>query len=170
MIPAHTFTVVPRIPERLRELVRIAMNLWWTWDAEAIEVFRRLEPRSLLWERCYGNPVRMLGLVSQDRLTELASDEGFLAQMDRVGARLSGYLDRPTWFSQSHPGSTLRVGYFCAEFGIVEGLRLYSGGLGILAGDHLKAASDLGVPLIGVGLLYRHGYFIQSLSGPCRHG
>jgi starch phosphorylase len=164
LIPAHTFIVVPRIPDRLRELLGIAMNLWWTWDPEAIELFRRLEPRSLLWERCYGNPMRMLGLVSQERLIELAADEGFLAQVDRVSARLSGYLERPTWFSQNHAQPSLRVAYFCAEFGIVEGIRLYSGGLGVLAGDHLKAASDLGIPLVAVGLLYRRGYFRQYLN------
>jgi starch phosphorylase len=164
VIPAHTFTVVPRIPDRLRELMRIAMNLWWTWDPEAIDLFRRLEPRSLLWERCYGNPVRMLGLVAQERLAELSTDEGFLAHLDRVSARLSGYLERTTWFAQSHPGTTLRVAYFCAEFGIVEGMRLYSGGLGVLAGDHLKAASDLGIPLVAVGLCYRRGYFRQYLN------
>ncbi|HTU02341.1 MAG TPA: alpha-glucan family phosphorylase, partial [Candidatus Sulfotelmatobacter sp.] len=164
MIPPHTFTVVPKLPERLRDLVRIAMNLWWTWDPEAIDLLRRLEPRSLLWERCYGNPIRMLGLVSQERLTELAADESFLATLDRVSSRLTSYLDRPTWFAQAHAGAGLGVAYFCAEFGIVEGLRFYSGGLGVLAGDHLKASSDLGIPLVAVGLLYRRGYFRQYLN------
>ena len=162
MIPAHPFTVIPRIPERLQPLFRIANNLWWCWDPEAIDLFRHLD--RILWERGYANPIRMLELVSQERLTELAADEGYLAMLDRAVARLSNYLERPTWFAQTHANSKLLVAYFCAEFGIVEGIRLYSGGLGILAGDHLKSASDLGVPLVAVGLLYRRGYFRQYLN------
>ncbi len=162
MIPAHKFTVIPRIPERLTDLARIGMNLWWTWDPEAVDLFRRLD--RILWERCYARPTRMLGLISQERLAELTADEGYLAHLDRVGTKLSNYLDRSTWFGQTHGQAGVQVAYFCAEFGIVEGLRLYSGGLGILAGDHLKSASDLGVPLVGVGLLYRHGYFRQYLN------
>ena len=161
---AHTYTVIPRIPDRLKDLIRIAKNLWWTWDPEAIDLFRRLEPRQILWEKCYANPIRMLGLVSQERLAELTTDDGFLAHLDRVSMRLSSYMQGGTWFAQTYPKSTLSVAYFCAEFGIVEGLRLYSGGLGILAGDHLKSASDLGVPLAGVGLVYRRGYFRQYLN------
>jgi starch phosphorylase len=164
VIPAHRYTVVPRIPDRLKELVRIAMNLAWTWDHEAIDLFRRLDPKQLLWERCYASPIKMLGLVSQERLVELTTDEGFLASLDRVSARLTSYLERPTWFDQAYPKHGLCVAYFCAEFGIVEGLRLYSGGLGILAGDHLKSASDLGIPLVAVGLMYRRGYFRQYLN------
>jgi starch phosphorylase len=164
VIPAHRYTVVPRIPDRLKELVHLATNLAWTWDPEAIDLFRRLDPKQLLWERCYANPIKMLGLVSQERLVELTSDEGFLASLDRVSARLTSYLERPTWFDQAYPKHGLCVAYFCAEFGIVEGLRLYSGGLGILAGDHLKSASDLGIPLVAVGLMYRRGYFRQYLN------
>jgi len=162
VIPAHPFTVIPRIPDRLQPLFRIATNLWWCWDPEAIDLFRHLD--RMLWERCYANPIRMLELVSQERLAELAVDEGYLAMLDRAGARLSNYLERPTWFGQAYGNSRLLVAYFCAEFGIVEGIRLYSGGLGILAGDHLKSASDLGVPLVAVGLLYRRGYFRQYLN------
>lgn len=164
MIRAHAFTVAPHIPRRLQDLPRIAHNLHWSWDHDAIELFRRLDPERLLWERCYANPVRMLGVLPQERLEALAADEAFLAHLDRVGNRLTEYLAHPTWFGRSHPGSRLRVAYFCAEFGLVEGLRLYSGGLGILAGDHLKAASELGLPLVGVGLLYRRGYFRQHLD------
>ncbi len=162
MIPAHAFTVIPRIPERLQLLFRVAMNLWWCWDPEAIDLFRHLD--RMLWERCYANPIRMLALVSQERLAELAVDEGYLAMLDRVDAKLTNYLERSTWFGQTYGSSRLLVAYFCAEFGLVEGMRLYSGGLGILAGDHLKSASDLGVPLVAVGLLYRRGYFRQYLN------
>ena len=164
MNPAHKFTVKPWIPDRLKDLFRIAMNLWWTWDPESIDLFRRLDPKQLLWERCYANPIRMLGLVSQERLAELIADDSFLAHLDRVSAKLASYMERPTWFGKTHQDSGLLVAYFCAEFGIVEGLRLYSGGLGILAGDHLKSASDLGLPLVAVGLLYRRGYFRQYLN------
>ena len=129
---AHTYTVIPRIPDRLKDLIRIAKNYWWSWDPEAVDLFRRLEPRQLLWEKCYANPIRMLGLVSQERLAELTADDGFLAHMDRVAMRLSSYMRGGTWFTQTYPESTLSVAYFCAEFGIVEGLRVYSGGLGIL--------------------------------------
>ncbi len=162
VIAPHPFTVTPRIPDRLQPLFRIAMNLWWCWDPEAIDLFRHLD--RMLWERCYANPIRMLGLVSQERLAEMAADDGYVAMLDRVGARLATYLERPTWFAQTHGANHLMVAYFCAEFGIVEGVRLYSGGLGILAGDHLKSASDLGVPLVAVGLLYRRGYFRQYLN------
>jgi starch phosphorylase len=163
VVAPHKFTVVPRIPDRLKELLRIAMNLWWTWDPEAIELFRRLD--RILWERCYASPFRMLGLVPQERLLELTADEGYLAQLDRISAKLSTYLERPTWFGQVCPKQDgVCVAYFCAEFGVSEGMRLYSGGLGILAGDHLKAASDLGVQLVGVGLMYRWGYFRQYLN------
>ena len=161
---AHTYTVIPRIPDRLKDLIRIAKNYWWSWDPEAVDLFRRLEPRQLLWEKCYANPIRMLGLVSQERLAELTADDGFLAHMDRVAMRLSSYMQGGTWFAQTYPESTLSVAYFCAEFGVVEGLRVYSGGLGILAGDHLKSASDLGIPLTAVGLAYRRGYFRQYLN------
>ncbi len=160
----HTYTVVPRIPDRIKDLVRIARNLWWTWEPEAIDLFRRLEPKQILWEQCYANPIRMLGLISQERLTELTTDDGFLAHLDRVALRLSSYMQGGAWFAQTYPKSTLSVAYFCAEFGIVEGLRLYSGGLGILAGDHLKSASDLGIPLVAIGLIYRRGYFRQYLN------
>jgi starch phosphorylase len=160
----HTYTVIPRIPDRLKDLVRVAKNFWWSWDPEAIDLFRRLEPRQMLWERCYANPIRMLGLISQERLTELTADEGFLAHLDRVAMRLSGYTSGVPWFGQTYPDSRLSVAYFCAEFGVVEGLRVYSGGLGILAGDHLKSASDLGIPLVAVGLMYRRGYFRQYLN------
>ncbi|HEX7513474.1 MAG TPA: DUF3417 domain-containing protein [Candidatus Methylomirabilis sp.] len=89
---AHTYTVIPRIPDRLKDLLRIAKNYWWSWDPEAVDLFRRLEPRQLLWEKCYANPIRMLGLVSQERLAELTADDGFLAHMDRVAMRLSSYM------------------------------------------------------------------------------
>ncbi len=157
------FVVSPRIPEPLKRLHDIAYNIWWCWDKEAIEVFRRLD--RILWERCYQNPVRLLGAISQERFEYLANDDSYLAHLERVSEKLDAYLKAQTWFdSVSSPVKSFRIAYFSAEFGLTEALPIYSGGLGILAGDHLKSASDLGVPLVGVGLLYRLGYFRQYLN------
>nr|HPO09946.1 alpha-glucan family phosphorylase [bacterium] len=157
------FVVAPRIPDSLKRVREIAYNIWWCWDKEAIELFRRLD--RILWEQCYQNPVRMLGCLSQERYEFLANDESYLSHMERVGAKLDAYLKAHTWFGeQSCPIKTFRIAYFSAEFGLTDSLPIYSGGLGILAGDHLKSASDLGIPLVGVGLLYRLGYFRQYLS------
>jgi len=160
----RTFTVLPKLPDRLRPLQTLAYNMWWCWNAEAIALFRRINPD--LFETVDHSPIRLLGSVSQARFDELASDDGFLAQMDRVAAALDHYLKAPTtWFSSTFPDATdARIAYFSAEFGIHESIPVYSGGLGVLAGDHLKSASDLGVPLVGVSLMYREGYFRQYLN------
>ncbi|MBE0617191.1 MAG: alpha-glucan family phosphorylase [Proteobacteria bacterium] len=157
------FTVVPSLPERLQPLLDIANNLWWTWNPEAVDLFRRMDHD--LWSSCYHNPVQMLGLIDQDRLRELESDDVFLAHMDHVKQSLDRYLSMPTWAARAHPelnGS--QVAYFSMEFGLHECLPIYSGGLGILAGDHFKSTSELGLPMVGVGLLYRQGYFHQYLT------
>ncbi len=146
------------------------MNLRWSWDERTRELFRWLEPDA--WDAISHDPVRLLGLVRRDRLEALATDPSFLREMADCADALDGYLTRPRWFQlRTSPvggargTSPLRqVAYFSPEFGISEALPQYSGGLGILAGDHLKSASDLGVPLVGVGLFYRSGYFRQSLS------
>jgi starch phosphorylase len=158
----QTFTVSPSLPPRLRSLGRIAYNLWWCWNPEAIALFSRIDPE--LWDQVDHSPVRMGGVVPQSRLDELAADEGFLAHLDRVEAQLDEYLKRPGWFSQNFPGVDMKVAYFSAEFGIHESIPIYSGGLGVLAGDHLKSASDLGLPLVGVSLMYRQGYFRQYMN------
>jgi starch phosphorylase len=164
MRPLRSFHVRPSLPQRLLQLEELAYNLRWSWDHETISVFRRLDPD--LWERSGHNPVLMLGSVSQARLDEVVEDEAFLAHMDRVSRGLHEYLeDTGTWCRRAHgtlPGPL--VAYFSMEFGITECLPNYSGGLGILAGDHLKSASELGVPLVGVGLLYQKGYFRQYLN------
>jgi starch phosphorylase len=163
MRPLRTFTVEPCLPEELAPLLEIAHNLWWTWHGEALELFRRLDPRG--WEECYHNPVAMLGRVDQQHLAEMAADEGFLASLHRVHADLRDYLEQPGWWTKTYGGDrTPQVAYFCAEYGINECLPIYSGGLGVLAGDHLKSASDLGIPLVSVGLLYQQGYFRQRLN------
>lgn len=159
----HKFTVVPSLPERLQGLRKIAMNLWWSWEPEAIKLFFRLDRN--LWEETYQNPIALLGQVSQSRLAHLSTEESFLAHLERVLDKLEDYMTGTTWYqSQCGGNPALRVAYFSAEYGLTDGLPIYSGGLGILAGDHLKSASDLGVPLVAVGLLYRQGYFRQYLN------
>src|SRR5438105_3176242 len=159
----RTYTVLPCLPERLRPLQKLAYNLWWCWHAEAVELFRRVNPD--LFEALDHSPIRLLGATEQSRYDELEQDDGFLAHMDRVEESLDRYLAAPTWFGETFEfDEAARVAYFSAEFGIHESIPVYSGGLGVLAGDHLKSASDLGVPLVGVSLMYREGYFRQYLN------
>ncbi len=159
----RSFEVVPSLPKPLEPLMRIANNLWWTWHPEAVELFVRLDRD--LWLESNHNPVKMLGLVTQARLDEAAKDEGFLTSLSLAIENLERHEGRTPWLesiNQESDGYT--VAYFCAEFGMTESLQIYSGGLGCLAGDHLKSASELGLPLIAVGLLYRNGYFQQYLN------
>ncbi len=159
----HKFTVVPSLTDELAALQRIAYNLWWCWEPDAIDLFRRMDTD--LWQSTRHNPVEMLGILQQTTLEALKSDEGFMAHLKMVDEKLSEYLAEKTWFQKNANGnSKMKVAYFSMEFGLHESLPIYSGGLGILAGDHLKSASDLGLPLAGVGLLYRQGYFRQYLN------
>ena len=163
MKPIHTFTVVPALPDKLQRLRELAYNILWSWDHETIDLFRRLDRD--LWEESGHNPVRMLGTIAQDRLERAARDDGFLAQLERVCQRFDRYMAQTTWYQKTYDksGEPL-IAYFSAEFGLTECLPNYSGGLGVLSGDHLKSASDLGLPLVGVGLLYQQGYFRQYLN------
>ncbi|MBF0408996.1 MAG: alpha-glucan family phosphorylase [Candidatus Riflebacteria bacterium] len=160
----RNFVVVPRLPEKLARLKEIAFNLWWCWNPDALQLFRRLD--TVAWENCYHNPVKMLGNIPQEKLEAFSNDEGFLAQLDRVYTAFRHYMnDKQTWYSKKYGFSEKPViAYFSAEFGIAESVPIYSGGLGMLAGDHLKSASDLGLPLVGIGMLYRVGYFQQYLN------
>src|SRR5262245_16415534 len=163
----RTFTVLPQLPPRLGALHKLAYNLWMSWNHEATALFRRIDTD--LWEAVDHSPVKLLGSVDQARLEQLADDDGFLAHMDRVEEAFDSYLAAPTWFQEAcaaeHPAlAGLVIAYFSAEFGIHESVPVYSGGLGVLSGDHLKSASDLGLPLVGVGLMYREGYFRQYLT------
>ena len=147
----HRFTVVPSLPKELAALQRIAYNLWWTWEPAAIELFKRLDLD--LWLKSRHNPVEMLGILQQTTLDSLKTDEGFMSHLAQVDEKLQEYLSAKTWYEKTcNEGSPMRVAYFSMEFGLHESLPVYSGGLGILAGDHLKSASDLGIPLVGVGL------------------
>ncbi|MDO0925646.1 glycosyltransferase family 1 protein [Streptomyces sp. TG1A-8] len=156
------FTVRPVLPEPLRPLSDLARNLRWSWHAETRDLFQSVDPER--WAVAEGDPVRLLGGVRTARLAELAQDRRFLRRLTAVADDLHDYMTGERWYQRQGDGLPAAVAYFSPEFGITAALPQYSGGLGILAGDHLKAASDLGVPLIGVGLLYRHGYFRQTLS------
>jgi starch phosphorylase len=162
MQPIRTFNVSPALPPRLEPLRKLAFNLHWDWNVETKELFRRLDRD--LWESSRHNPVLMLGTISQKRLKEVAEDEGFVAQMERAAMQLDDYLSDRHWYRKSRSQQSECYAYFSAEFGLCDCLPIYSGGLGVLAGDHLKSASDLGLPLVGVGLLYQEGYFSQQLS------
>jgi len=163
MSRVHAYHVIPCLPARLQCLHKLSLNLRWSWHHPTIELFRTLDPD--LWEETGHNPRLILGRIDQRRLTELCGDEAFLAQMDRASASLETYLAGSGWFAAAHPDAAgIQIAYFSAEFGLTECIPNYAGGLGILAGDHLKSASDLGVPLIGVGLLYQGGYFHQYLN------
>ena len=157
------FQVRPNIPPAIAPIREIAMNLWFSWNWEAVQLFMRLNPE--LWEKSYQNPVLMLGSLSQEELDAAAGDESFVANVRRVHEHLVEYLRASGWFREVHGGETdFLAAYFSCEYGIDEGLPIYSGGLGVLSGDHLKSASDLGLPLVGVGLLYQKGYFRQVLN------
>ncbi|WP_432058917.1 glycosyltransferase family 1 protein [Streptomyces sp. bgisy022] len=156
------FTVRPVLPEPLRPLSDLARNLRWSWHEGTRDLFRSVDPER--WAAAGRDPVRLLGSVPPARLTELAGDPLFLDRLTAVADDLDAYLTGDRWYQSRTEDLPAAIAYFSPEFGITAALPQYSGGLGILAGDHLKAASDLGVPLIGVGLLYRHGYFRQSLS------
>jgi glycogen phosphorylase len=159
------FTIHPVLPEPLDPLRTLMLNLRWSWHADTRELFAAIDPDGR--ELADQDPVALLASATQDRLTALAGDRRFLRRLSDSTDDLRDYLAGPRWYQAgaSQPESLpAAIAYFSPEYGITAALPQYSGGLGILAGDHLKAASDLGVPLIGVGLLYRHGYFTQSLS------
>ena len=165
MKPIRTFSVVPSLPQSIEGLRKIAFNLRWCWSHESVELFRRLDRD--LWETTGHNPVLLLGTIEQAKLEDAAKDDAFLAHLNRVESNLDTYLAaESTWFGRTHgkSGDLPLVAYFSAEFGLTECLSIFAGGLGMLAGDHLKSASDLGVPLVGVGLLYQQGYFRQYLN------
>ncbi len=180
------FTVQAVLPEPLTALSELAMNLRWSWHEPTREVIAAADPE--VWEQVRHDPIRLLGEISSERLDQLGTDPEFLARLDHAAADLSIYITEPRWYqilaattAESGPdpagasaeaaagfdhgdGLPKSIAYFSPEFGITAAMPQYSGGLGVLAGDHLKAASDLGVPIIGIGLLYRRGYFRQTLS------
>ncbi len=164
MKPIQTFAVTPSLPLNLEGLRKLAYNLRWAWSHKTIELFRRLDDD--LWESTGHNPVLMLGKISQAKLQSAADDDAFLAHLNQVTQEFDAYMSGDgAWFAREHGKRTAPlVAYFSAEFGLTESLSIFAGGLGILAGDHLKSASNLGVPLVGVGLLYQQTSFRQRLA------
>ncbi len=168
MATIHSFRVLPALPEPLTPLLQLAHNLWWTWRPKAAALFEQLDPD--LWEETHHNPVKLLGTIEQDRLDRAAGDRAYVHAVNQAVEDLQSHLTRPTWFDETFgdlpqaEGRSPLIAYFSAEFGLTECFQIYSGGLGCLAGDHLKSASELGIPLVGVGLLYRTGYFHQYLN------
>ncbi len=155
--------VVPTLPKRLKPLQELAENVWFAWNLDALKLFQSMNRD--LWEETGHNPVKMLGLLDQAKVDELLEDEGFLDQMDRVHRAFQRYMEAAQSYSYNLDRPVdFKIAYLSAEYGLTECLPLYSGGLGILSGDHLKSASDLRIPLVAVGLLYKEGYFRQYLS------
>ncbi|MBN1816396.1 MAG: alpha-glucan family phosphorylase [Sedimentisphaerales bacterium] len=164
MYTIRTFTVKPSLPAPLEDLRIIAQNLYWAWHTDITDIFRRMDYE--LWKAVHHNPVKLLGNVSQARLEDLARNEGFLYQLKQAKEKLEETLNAPSWYEKVYNTTEAKplIAYFSAEFGVHESLPIYSGGLGMLAGDHLKSASDLGIPLVGMGLMYQKGYCRQYLN------
>ena len=158
-------TVNPQLPKRIEKLSEISYNLWWSWNTEFLKLFKKMDID--LWERIDKNPVKFLKLVTQEKLEQAAQDSEFLKSYDKVVENFENYIkSKNTWFAKEYPNNrTDLIAYFSAEYGLDQILSIYSGGLGILSGDHLKSASDLGIPLVAVGLLYKNGYFHQKING-----
>ncbi len=162
MKPIHRLNILPSLPEPISPLWDIAHNLWWTWSSHTIRALQQIDPDT--WIASGRDPRSFLSSLTNEQLGTLLEDEATSGDIGRVLEEYEQYLNARTWFAEEHGDSAMQVAYFSAEFGLSEGLRIYSGGLGVLAGDHLKAASDLGLPLVGIGLLYREGYFRQALN------
>jgi len=163
MSTMRSFNVVPALPENLKQLGELAQNVAFSWHPQAVKLFQRID--RTLWEETRHNPVLVLGKVSQERLNELTEDEGFLNQMDTVYIDFYRYINKKGYF-QSNPDAPkdYRIAYFSMEYGLADCLSIYSGGMGVLSGDHLKSASDLNIPIVALGLAYQKGYFHQYLD------
>ena len=161
----NRITVNPQLPKRIEKLSEISNNLWWSWNTEFLRLLKKMDGD--LWEESGKNPVKFLKHISQERLEAMSKDLGFLKEYDKVVSNFDGYMNsKNTWFARKYPEEKNDlIAYFSAEYGIDETMPIYSGGLGILSGDHLKSASDLGIPLVAVGLLYKNGYFNQKING-----
>ena len=161
----NRITVNPQLPKRIEKLSEISNNLWWSWNTEFLRLFQRIDGD--LWENSNKNPIKFLKHVSQERLENVAKDVNFLKEYDKIVEDFEGYMNsKSTWFSKKYPEEKDDlIAYFSAEYGLDQTIPIYSGGLGILSGDHLKSASDLGIPLVAVGLLYKNGYFNQKIDG-----
>ena len=160
----NKITVNPQLPKKIEKLSEISGNLWWSWNTEFLKLFKKIDID--LWEKIGKNPVKFLKLVDQERLEAIAEDSEFLKEYNKNVENFEGYMNsKNTWFNKTYPeNKNDLIAYFSAEYGLDEILPIYSGGLGILSGDHLKSSSDLGLPLVAVGLLYKNGYFHQKIN------
>ncbi len=161
----NKITVKPQLPKSINRLDEIANNLWWSWNSEYLRLLKRIDRD--LWEVVQKNPVKFLKRVSQERLEKVAKDSSFVKSYEKILKNYEDYMSsKDTWYGKKYPeNKNDLIAYFSAEYGLDETIPIYSGGLGILSGDHLKSASDLGIPLVGVGLLYKNGYFNQKIEG-----
>ena len=161
----NKITVNPQLPKRIEKLAEISNNLWWSWNTDFLNLFKTIDRD--LWENCQKNPIKFLRLVSQDRLETVLNNNDFLKKYDSLSKEFEDYMNsKSTWFTKNYPNNKNDlIAYFSAEYGLDQTIPIYSGGLGILSGDHLKSASDLGIPLVAVGLLYKNGYFNQKING-----
>ena len=161
----NKITVNPQLPKRIEKISEISNNLWWSWNTDFLRLFQMMDKD--LWEVCEKNPVKFLKQVSQDRLEDMAKNTEFLKDYDIIAREFEDYMaSKNTWFSNNYQeNKNDLIAYFSAEYGLDRTIPIYSGGLGILSGDHLKSASDLGIPLVAVGLLYKNGYFHQKING-----
>ncbi len=157
-------TVVPQLPQRISKLSEIANNLWWSWNTEFLRLLQKIDKD--LWEMCEKNPVKFLKMISQEKIEKIVHDESFLREYDKVVENFQNYMkSKDTWFNKNYTNNKNDlIAYFSAEYGLDEIVPIYSGGLGILSGDHLKSASDLGLPFVAIGLLYKNGYFHQRIN------
>ncbi len=160
----NKITVNPQLPKKIEKLSVISNNLWWSWNTEFLKLFKKIDID--LWEKCGKNPVKFLKQVDQEKLEAIAEDSDFLKEYNKNVENFEGYMSsKNTWFNKTYPDNKNDlIAYFSAEYGLDEILPIYSGGLGILSGDHLKSSSDLGLPLVAVGLLYKNGYFHQKIN------
>ena len=152
------------LPRRIKRLADLAHNLWWVWNPEVVRMFKQMDP--ILWDDSYHNPIVFLRKIDRSLLNKLTSDRYFLDRYDRIVREFDRYMnEKDTWYTRTYPNLTQeQIAYFSFEFGLHESLMVYAGGLGILSGDHLKEASDLGLPVVAVGFLYTYGYFSQEIS------
>lgn len=161
----NRITVNPQLPKRIEKLSVVSNNLWWSWNTEFLKLFQKIDGD--LWEHSNKNPIKFLKQVSQESLEKISKDLMFLREYDKIVENFENYMkSKNTWFNSKYPENKKDlIAYFSAEYGLDETIPIYSGGLGILSGDHLKSASDLGIPLVAVGLLYKQGYFTQKING-----
>ena len=160
----NRITVNSQLPKRISKLEEISNNLWWSWNTEFLRLFKKIDVD--VWYASSRNPIKFLKTVSQEKLEQISKNQEFLDEYDRLVENFEHYMQsKNTWFTKEYPNHRdSLIAYYSAEYGLDQILPIYSGGLGILSGDHLKSASDLGIPLVAIGMLYKQGYFNQKIN------